>query len=76
MINGQKVNNAKDFGQALRRRRKEKHYTQQDIAEAACVSTSFISDLENGKPTCELEKAIYIANMLGIDTILHPRGEN
>ena len=37
-------------------------------------SVSFISDLENGKPTIELEKAIRLANLLGLDLALIARG--
>ena len=36
-------------------------------------SVSFISDLENGKTTAELGKAIYLANLLGLDCYLTPR---
>mgnify|MGYP006873167840 CR=1 FL=1 len=34
---------------------------------------SFISDLENGKSTAELGKAIYLANLLGLDCSLTAR---
>ena len=62
-----KINNSMDFGIALKNRRKELGYTQQYISEFTGFSISFISDLENGKSTAELGKAIYIANMLGLD---------
>ena len=38
------------------------------------MSTSFISDLENGKTTTELGKALYLANLLGLDIELNERG--
>ncbi|MBQ6231787.1 MAG: helix-turn-helix transcriptional regulator [Eubacterium sp.] len=62
-----KINNSMDFGIALKNRRKELGYTQRYISEFTGFSISFISDLENGKSTAELGKAIYIANMLGLD---------
>ena len=68
------VNNAKDFGNALRKRRKELGYTQRYISEFTGFSISFISDLENGKSTAELGKAIYLANMLGLDIEVNTRG--
>jgi hypothetical protein len=34
---------------------------------------TFISDLENGKSTAELGKAIFLANLLGLDVMLVPR---
>ena len=69
-----KITDAKTFGQALRARRKELNYTQGYISEFTGFSVSFISDLENGKPTAELGKAIYLANMLGLDVEITGRG--
>ena len=68
------INNAADFGKALKKRRKELGYTQRYISEFTGFSISFISDLENGKSTAELGKAIYLTNMLGLDIIVNARG--
>lgn len=68
------VNNAVDFGKTLKKRRKELGYTQRYISEFTGFSISFISDLENGKSTAELGKAIYLANMLGLDIAVSARG--
>ena len=70
------VNNAADFGKALKKRRKELGYTQRYISEFTGFSISFISDLENGKCTAELGKAIYLANMLGLDIAVNARGNS
>ncbi|MDO5573711.1 MAG: helix-turn-helix domain-containing protein [bacterium] len=70
-----KINNAENFGTAIRERRKELNYTQAFLAAFSGLSISFISDLENGKHTCELEKALYIANILGLNCILSERGK-
>ena len=67
------VTDAKSFGDAIKRRRKELKITQAYLSEFSGVSTSFLSDLENGKPTIELEKAIRIANILGMDCGLTER---
>lgn len=69
-----KVNNADSFGEIIKKRRKKMGYTQKYICEVSGISASFISDLENGKPTIELGKAIYLANLLGIDIELNERG--
>ena len=68
------INNAADFGKALKKRRKELGYTQRYISEFTGFSISFISDLENGKSTAEIGKAIYLTNMLGLDIIVNARG--
>ncbi len=63
----QKINSSKDFGLAVKNQRKIKGYTQQYICDVTGLSVSFISNLENGKPTCELDKAIQVANLVGLD---------
>ncbi len=68
------INSAADVGKALKKRRKELGYTQRYISEFTGFSISFISDLENGKSTAELGKAIYLANMLGLDIAVNARG--
>lgn len=68
------ITNTSEFGQILRSRRKKLNYTQSQVSEITGFSTSFISELENGKETAELGKAIYLATMLGIDLSLKERG--
>ena len=69
-----KVYDSVMFGQAIKLRRKEMKYTQRDISELTGFSISFISDLENGKSTAEIGKAIYISNVLGLDIEIKSRG--
>ena len=69
------INSSKDFGIALRKQRKKLGYTQRYVSEFTGFSISFISDLENGKSTAELGKAIYLANMLGLDIVVNSRGD-
>lgn len=70
-----KVTDAISFGNALKKRRKELKYTQAFLAEFTGFSVSFISDLENGKPTAELGKALFLATSLGLDIDLEVRGD-
>lgn len=67
------ITDAASFGTAIRKRRKELGYTQAFLSEFSGFSISFISDLENGKKTAELEKSIYLANLLGMDIVLSAR---
>ncbi len=69
-----KIYDAESFGLALRQRRKEMNYTQREISDLTGFSISFISDLENGKSTAEIGKAIYLANVLGLDIDIKSRG--
>ncbi len=69
-----KINNSSDFGEKLRERRKKLGYTQRQLSEHTGLSISFLSDLERGKKTAELGKAIYVANILGLDIMMTDRG--
>ena len=60
------------FGQALRQRRKELGYTQESVSKATGFSVSFISDLENGKPTAELGRALDLASFLSLIMTFSP----
>lgn len=66
---------AKEFGQIIRERRKKLNYTQGHISEMSGLSVSFISDLERGKSTIELGKAVFLANLLGLDCSVDARGK-
>lgn len=68
-----KITDSHTYGQAIKAQRKKLGYTQAFVAENCGLSVSFISDLENGKATAELGKAIFLANLLGIDFLLEPR---
>ena len=69
-----KITNAKSLGSMVRERRKELNYTQAFLSEFTGLSVSFISDLERGKPTVEIEKTLRLINLLGLDLILEKRG--
>ncbi len=67
------VNDPLSLGQAIRNRRKELSYTQKYISEVTGFSMSFLSDLENGKATCEIGKTIHLINLLGLDIDIEAR---
>ena len=57
----------------MRKRRKEINMKQSDLAMVAGTGMRFISDLENGKPTCELGKALDVLANLGVELAFNPR---
>lgn len=67
------IGDAAEFGKAIRERRKKLNYTQAFLSDFSGLSVSFISDLERGKKTAELDKALYLASILGMDVILSER---
>jgi y4mF family transcriptional regulator len=69
-----KINDSKDLGAAIRARRKQLGLTQSELASVSGCSLTFLSDLERGKPTAELGKAILVVSMLGVDMLFEQRG--
>ena len=69
------IQTPEQFGAAIRTRRKQLHYTQAYVSEVTGFSVSFLSDLERGKATAELGKALFIASVLGLNCTLSSRGK-
>lgn len=61
-----RIQDAKAFGKLIKEVRKTSNLTQKDLAAASGTGVRFIGELESGKPSCELEKALLVALMLGI----------
>lgn len=62
-----------DIGTLVRVRRKEQSATQAELAALCGVGVRFISNLENGKPTLELGKALHVMKCLGLEIVVSPR---
>ena len=69
-----KILDSKDLGKRIRERRKELQYTQAFLSEFTGFSVSFISDVENGKPTVEFETTLRLMHVLGLDLLVEVRG--
>jgi len=59
---------ARHFGALIRQRREALKMRQDDLALATGVGRRFILELEGGKPSCQLGKALLVAAAVG----LHP----
>ena len=62
-------------GDRIRAIRGQQNWTQEKLAEAAGISKSFLSDIENGKRNISSESALKIADALGISLDYLIRGE-
>jgi HTH-type transcriptional regulator / antitoxin HipB len=60
------IDNAKDFGRMVARARKALGITQRELALAINSGERFIVDLEAGKPTAQLGKALAAAKAAGV----------
>ncbi len=64
--------NYKLLGEQIRKHRKEKHYTLEQLAEILDVSTTFVGQIERAKGVPSLETLVKIANALqtSVDALL------
>lgn len=60
------ITSMKDIGNLVKETRKKQELTQVQLAQLSNVGVRFLSDLENGKPTCEVEKTLKVLSNLGI----------
>lgn len=61
-----RIGNAKEFGEAVALARKRLGLTQRDLALAIGAGERFIVELEAGKPTAQLGKALAAARAVGL----------
>lgn len=61
-----KITSTQDIGTLVKTIRKKQNLTQETLAQLCNVGVRFVSDLENGKPTCEIEKVLKVVSNLGI----------
>ena len=66
------VRTSREFGAAVRQARKDKGMTQQALAAGAGVSRPWLSQLESGKRTAELGRALWVLDALGLAVSLVP----
>lgn len=63
---------SKSLGLIVHRERKAQGLRQAELAAAAGVGIRFIVDLEAGKPTLQLEKALHVLATLGCEVTVTP----
>ena len=65
---------AADIGRLIKTTRIAQNMTQGALAMASGTGVRFISNIENGKESCQLQKVLHIIRMLGIKlTAVIPR---
>jgi len=73
MDNTKTIKNSNEIGEVVKNRRKIMKLTQKDLASLCGVGTRFISELENGKKTLEIDKVLKVIKNLGLDVCLKER---
>jgi len=66
MENTFKIVDSKEIGCLIKKTRKALKVTQRDLALTSGTGLRFIIELEQGKPTCQLEKVLTVLRTLGL----------
>lgn len=64
------------IGNLIRKTRKEQRISQATLAGLSSVGTRYISDLENGKETIQIQKLLNVLNALGLGLYIYNRWDN
>ena len=71
----QAITDSKSLGQLIRTERKAQHLTQEQLAGLTGVGVRFVRELEGGKESCQLGRALQVAAALGLSVSISGRRE-
>jgi HTH-type transcriptional regulator/antitoxin HipB len=72
---GKVVQTTTELGQLARERRQQIALTQLDVAGLSNTGNRFIVELEQGKPTLQLQKVLDVLNLLGLEVVIRAKTE-
>lgn len=64
------IHSCEELGKAIRDLRRSQGVTQAQLAGLSNTGVRFISDLENGKETCQTGKVLHVLAILGVDIVI------
>lgn len=68
------IKSTHDLGNFVRKFRVAQNLTQIDISGLANTGNRFIVELENGKPTVQLQKVLDVLDTLGLEMVIQRKG--
>ena len=68
-----RVRTVTDLGKLIREARRRQGYTQVELAEAAGVGVTYVINLEKGKQTSEMGKALHLLELLSVSLFAEER---
>lgn len=68
------VKQAEQFGLLIRQERKAQKLTQEELAAISGVGVRFLRELELGKESCQLGRALRVLDTLGLEWSIGQRG--
>jgi HTH-type transcriptional regulator / antitoxin HipB len=68
------IRNSHELGQLVKQTRQTQGLLQHDVIGIANVGNRFISELENGKPTLQIQKVLDVLDILGLEIVVRRKG--
>jgi len=68
-----RIQSVKELGNLIRSLRKQKQLTIETVSGLGNLSPRFLSELERGKETAEIGKALKVLRTLGLEVVVRPR---
>lgn len=72
----QVITDSKVLGLLIRRERKAQKLTQEQLAGLTGIGVRFLRELEAGKESCQLGRALKVTDALGLRVVLSTRQES
>ena len=74
-VNGHVVRSTADLGDLIRGRRRLLALKQLDVAGLGNTGNRFIVELEQGKPTVQMQKVLDVMDLLGLEVVVRAKAE-
>jgi len=74
-LSSRPIGSAADLGAAIRSARKAQGLTLEQLSGLSGLGVRFLSELERGKETAQLGKALKVAKLLGISVVSESRAD-
>ncbi|MFA7505760.1 MAG: helix-turn-helix domain-containing protein [Burkholderiaceae bacterium] len=75
-MSNQTITNSRELGSVVRSARKAQELTQEQLAAVAGVGPRFVRELEAGKESCQLGRALLVLGVLGLQVGISDRHGN
>lgn len=69
----QAIRTSAEWGALVRQRRQSLNLKQDDVAGLGNTGTRFVSDIERGKPTVQLQMALDLLDLLGLEVVVQSK---
>ena len=73
VVRKKSIRSAAELGMIAREQRVALGFKQEDLAGLGKTGIRFVGDLERGKPTVQLQMALELLDLIGLEVIIQPK---